>query len=137
MDTPKPESKQKFDLATGAVVPDKPSYGLIDREALKQKVDHKMAFQLWNTLPKESHEKDVNIPGSKWVPADTLTKEVAEKLAPKKDSVIVVYCGGGQCQASKQAAEKLQSYGYSEVYTYEGGLADWKDGGLPVASLKP
>jgi rhodanese-related sulfurtransferase len=31
------------------------------------------------------------------------------------------------------AAEKLTGWGYSSVFTYEGGLKDWREGGLPTA----
>ena len=111
-----------------------PSYGLLDRVTLKAKLDHKAPFQLWNTLNKADYKKDVNIPGSQWVPEESITKELAASKA-KKDEFIVVYCGGGQCVASKKAAEKLVSYGYTSVFTYEGGLKDWTDGGLPVGKL--
>jgi rhodanese-related sulfurtransferase len=110
----------------------KPSYGLIDRISLKQKLDHKHEFQLWNVLPKDRYDANVNIPGSQWVPVDSLTEAVAAKKA-KKDEYIVVYCGGGQCESSKMAAEKLTGWGYSSVFTYEGGLKDWREGGLPTA----
>lgn len=112
-----------------------PSYGLLDRVALKQKLDHKETFHLWNTLGKADFKQDVNIPGSDWVPAESLTKEIAASKA-KKDEVIIVYCGGGQCAASKAAAEKLVSWRYTNVFTYEGGLADWKAGGLPLGAPK-
>src|SRR6266568_5031753 len=98
-----------------------PSYGLLDRIALKQKLDHKQKFHLWNTLGKADFRPDVNIPGSQWMPAESLTKEQAAAKA-KTDDMIVVYCGGGQCLASKAAAEKLVSWGYKNVFTYEGGL---------------
>ena len=111
-----------------------PSYGLLDRITLKARIDHKEPFQLWNTLAKADYKPDVNIPGSKWVPFDTLNQELAAKLA-KKDETIIVYCGGGQCLASKTAAEKLTSWGYTGVFTYEGGLKDWSEGGLPVVKL--
>jgi rhodanese-related sulfurtransferase len=113
---------------------EKPSYGLIDRSVLKQKLDHKFKFQLWNVLPKAHYDPTVNIPGSSWIPVDTLTEALAKQKA-KKDEYIVVYCGGGQCVSSKTAAEKLVSWGYTSVFTYEGGLADWKEGGLPLVKI--
>ena len=33
---------------------------------------------------------------------------------------------------SKQAAEKLASLGYTNVFAYEGGLKDWSEAGLPL-----
>ena len=110
-------------------------YRLIERAELKDLLDKKAPFQLWNTLTDEYYKADKNIAGSKRVPADKLTAKQAEELAPKKDELIVTYCGGTKCPSSKQAAEKLASLGYTNVAAYEGGLQDWVEAGLPLVSL--
>ena len=110
-------------------------YGIIDRDALKSKIDKKEKFQLWNVLAKDYYRPDANIAGSQWIPADELTEKVAREKAPSKDEIIVTYCGGGNCVASKQAAEKLSSLGYTNVFAYEGGLKDWLEAGLPLVKL--
>lgn len=101
---------------------------------LKAKLDKKEKFQLWNVLTKEYYKAEANIPGSKWIPADTLTGEIASKNA-KKDEFIVTYCGGVKCPSSKQAAEKLVSLGYTNVHAFEGGLQEWSEAGYPLVSL--
>ena len=110
-------------------------YRLIERAELKTLLDTKAPFTLLNTLTAEYYKADKNIPGSKLAPADKLTGEMAASLAPKKDELVVTYCGGTKCPSSKQAAEKLSSLGYTNVAAYEGGLQDWVEGGLPLVSL--
>ena len=51
------------------------------------------------------------------------------------NTTIVTYCGGIKCPSSKQAADKLASLGYTNVWAYEGGLQDWTEGGLPLVKL--
>jgi rhodanese-related sulfurtransferase len=110
------------------------AYKTITLADLKAKLDKKEPFKLWNVLTKEYYKADKNIPGSKWFPADTLTREIAEKNA-KKDETVVTYCGGVKCPSSRQAAEKLVSVGYTKVYAFEGGLEEWIGAGYPVVSL--
>ncbi len=108
---------------------------VIDRATLKAKLDKKESFQLWNVLTKEYYKPEANIPGSQWLPVDTLTEQLISAKAPKKDTLIVTYCGGLKCPSSRQAADKLVSLGYTNVHAYEGGLQDWQEGGLPFVKL--
>lgn len=109
-------------------------FNVMDRETLKAKIDKKEAFQLWNVLTTQYYKPEANIPGSKWIPADTLTEKIANDTA-KKDEVIVTYCGGLKCPSSKQAAEKLVSLGYTNVFAFEGGLESWTEANLPLVKL--
>jgi len=109
-------------------------FNVIDRETLKAMIDKKEKFHLWNVLTKEYYKPEANIPGSKWIPVDTLTEKVANAMS-KKDDVIVTYCGGLKCPASKQAAEKLVSLGFTHVSAFEGGLESWTEAKLPLIKL--
>ncbi|MBI3550367.1 MAG: rhodanese-like domain-containing protein [Elusimicrobia bacterium] len=109
-------------------------YGLIGRNELKKRIDARETFHLWNVLTQEHFKPEANIPGSKWFPVDTITaKSAAEKAG--KDDPIVVYCGGPQCPASKQAAETLTQLGYTRVLAYEGGLQDWSEAEQPLSRI--
>ena len=110
-------------------------YQPIDRAGLKAKIDKKDSFQLWNVLTKEFYKPEANIAGSQWIPVDSITEKLAGEKAAAKSETIVVYCGGPQCASSKQAAEKLASFGYANVLAYEGGLKDWSEAGLPLVKL--
>ena len=41
------------------------------------------------------------------------------------DNVIVVYCSGGQCEASHHVVEDLVSFGYTKVFLFAGGWEEW------------
>jgi rhodanese-related sulfurtransferase len=109
-------------------------FKVIDRDALKAMIDKKEKFHLWNVLTKEYYKPEANIPGSKWIPVDTLTEKVANAMSKKNDA-IVTYCGGGDCPSSKQAAEKLVSLGFTDVSAFEGGLKSWTEAKLPLIKL--
>lgn len=110
-------------------------FGLIDRTALRAKLDNKEQFHLWNVLTKEFYKPEANISGSQWIPVDSITDKLAGEKVAVKGETIVVYCGGSDCPSSKQAAEKLRTLGYTNVFAYEGGLKDWSEGGFPLVKL--
>lgn len=44
------------------------------------------------------------------------------------DVPVVVYCGGGQCQASHAVAERLRSeLGSENIFILKGGWPEWRD----------
>lgn len=52
--------------------------------------------------------------------------EKLEKLRPKTDPTpMVFYCNGHTCAKSYQAAQLALSLGFTQVYTYDGGIFDW------------
>lgn len=70
-----------------------------------------------------------SLPGARNVPAD----KVGEKMRDiKKDKPVIVVCATGS-RAGKTAAQ-LRASGYGEVYVLAGGLAAWREAGLPIRS---
>jgi rhodanese-related sulfurtransferase len=57
-----------------------------------------------------------------------------EKLAnaAKKSQPLVIYCSGVKCNRSYHASEKAVEWGYTKVYYFRGGIAEWKKAGYPV-----
>jgi len=106
---------------------------IVSKSQLKQWMDEKENMTLIDVLPKENFQKQ-HIPGAINIPfkdnADFL-KEVAQHVA-LKDQRIVVYCAGTQCPLSKEAAQKLESAGYTNVQAFEEGVEGWF--GKPAAS---
>lgn len=45
---------------------------------------------------------------------------------------VVVYCGGGECELSKNLAWNLVDAGHRKVLVYLGGIAEWKQKGAPL-----
>lgn len=81
-----------------------------------------------NVLDKAEFD-DCHIKGSIHIPFERLEQE-AQRF--NKDATIVVYCSNYQCTASKYGAQLLTSMGFTHVYAYEAGMAEWYQQGLPI-----
>ena len=68
-----------------------------------------------------------SLPNARNLPADKV-KDRAREL--KKDKPLIVVCANGST-AGKVAAQ-LRSSGFSEVFVLGGGLAAWREAGLPL-----
>ncbi len=53
------------------------------------------------------------------------------------NTILVVYCGGGQCDASHNTARLLQEAGYKRTHVLTDGFPAWRDAGYPVGTGKP
>ncbi|MEA2036810.1 MAG: rhodanese-like domain-containing protein [Nanoarchaeota archaeon] len=97
----------------------------LKKEHLKEMIDKKEDMVLVNVLPKEYFGKQ-HIPGSINIPVEDkdFDKKVMEHM-PDKSKKVVVYCANSECQASPNAAKKLEQMGYTNVYDYEGGIKDY------------
>ena len=62
-----------------------------------------------------------HIPGAILIPNESIGCDTPEAL-PDYDQIILIYCRSGN--RSKQAAQKLASMGYKNVYEF-GGIIDW------------
>lgn len=47
---------------------------------------------------------------------------------------VVVYCGGGDCDESKNVRVELSKYGFESVFIFEDGYPAWEAAGLPTAT---
>ena len=101
----------------------------IDRDELKQKLDHPKKFVLVEALPANDFHK-LHLPGAINIPADQVRSHASELLP--KEAEIIVYCSGPACHASYDAARELTEMGYSNVRRYVGGKQDWVEAELPV-----
>ncbi|HEY6826187.1 MAG TPA: rhodanese-like domain-containing protein [Gemmatimonadaceae bacterium] len=90
--------------------------------------------QFWNVLTADYFGGEL-IPGSRWVPVDTVGREVNTSQLDK-DSRIVVYCSGLSCPMSRDAAGKLATLGFTNVLLFEGGLEAWTQSGRGVEILR-
>jgi rhodanese-related sulfurtransferase len=104
----------------------------IDRDELKQKLDHPKKSILVEALPPEQFRK-LHLPGAINIPVEQIRNRAPE-LMPNKDIELIVYCAGPACHASRQAADELTAMGYANVRHYVGGKEDWTQAGLPVVS---
>src|SRR5512147_820130 len=68
-----------------------------------------------------------SLPNAKNIPADKIGERLREL---KKDKPLIVVCATGS--TAGRAAAQLRAAGFSEVYVLAGGLAAWREAGLPV-----
>ena len=68
-------------------------------------------------------------PGSKWISRSWLEIETPEAI-PNQDASIAITCNNGR--NSTLAAATLLELGYTNVSVLEGGMAAWRQAGLPV-----
>lgn len=74
-----------------------------------------------------------HIPGSLHIPPDAFfggALPPAMDQAPKSFT-IVVYCGGGECDASKLVALRFKEQGYADVLVYKQGYTGWSAQKMP------
>ncbi len=71
------------------------------------------------------------IPGAKRLSIESPEADI-EKLLPEKNMLIVVYCAGVGCPASKMLASRLMKEGYKNVIDYHHGIREWKANNKPI-----
>ena len=50
-----------------------------------------------------------------------------------KDATVVIYCVGGECDASHNTARRLEQYGFTDLRIMGVGYTDWVEAGFPTA----
>ncbi len=86
-----------------------------------------------NVLPKKSF-RQAHIPKSYNVPVknDGFVKKV-DSISAGKNEPIVTYCANEECNASREAAEKLEQAGYTNVMDFTGGIKEWREHDLKLS----
>ena len=80
-------------------------------------------------LPEPNFGK-AHLPGAINVPFDEAFDERIQNAIPDKNVPVVVYCADSECQLSPQAAQHLDRLGYTKVFDYKTGKADWQQANL-------
>lgn len=63
------------------------------------------------------------------------TDITAENLASNivsKDTPVCFYCNGTTCDRSADAVAKAKAEGYTNLYWFRGGIAEWKEKNFPI-----
>ena len=68
----------------------------------------------------------INIPEFSFDPSDLKLNTI------DKETILVIYCDGDDCDISKRLANELQNIGYNNSYVFLGGLKDWTEAELPI-----
>ncbi|HHN78008.1 MAG TPA: rhodanese-like domain-containing protein [Phycisphaerales bacterium] len=81
-------------------------------------------------------EGALNMPHARLSGGDGLD-EMALYASPGDGTLLVVYCTGGECEASEDAAILLEAAGYDNIAIMADGYDAWHDAGLPVEEPAP
>jgi rhodanese-related sulfurtransferase len=149
--TPASTPTEPFRPAAGAAAPKpgEPGWMPTTKVALTGKPGHLTlaealdlhTFQVATFLDARNRDEYAagHIPGSHLAPLSAFREgrppAVLATLA--KDAPIVVYCGGGDCEASEDVQLILQSAGHVQVFILHDGFPGWRAAGYPVQTGGP
>ena len=72
-----------------------------------------------------------SLPNARNIPFEALSGRINEL---KKDKTVLLVCGNGQ--SAGKAAAQLRAAGFADVFTLNGGLAAWREAGLPLGAAR-
>jgi rhodanese-related sulfurtransferase len=81
------------------------------------------------------HEFDYqqgHIRGAVNVPLKSFSTPQAELSTAPKDSLLIVYCDGAECNSSIELSVKFIDSGFTNVKVFYGGWQEWKAANLPT-----
>ena len=81
------------------------------------------------------HAYDFNlghIPGARNLPLAEYDERTAEIASLPRDSVLITYCDGQECNSSVDLAQKLIAGGFPHVKIFFGGWNEWRSDSLSV-----
>lgn len=81
-----------------------------------------------NVLDKQEYD-DCHIKGSINIPFEDMSN-FAKSL--NKQTELIIYCSNYWCTASHEVAKDLLEIGFTKVWVYEAGMAEWFQQNLPV-----
>ena len=97
---------------------------------VKAKLDRGEQFLLIDVREESEWAKD-HLPNAVHLGKGILERDVEERI-PDTGAEIVLYCGGGF--RSALAADSLGRMGYTNVWSMDGGIRDWRDKGYPLTA---
>ena len=98
-----------------------------DVHKVKQWIDERLSFILID-VREESEWMQGHLPGAVYMGKGIIERDI-EIRCPDKNTVLVLYCGGGL--RSALAADNLQKMGYRDVLNMDGGISAWINAGYP------
>jgi rhodanese-related sulfurtransferase len=102
----------------------------ISREDLWQKMEDGDTFVLVDALAPISFAA-AHLPGAINITPQRVDS-LAERRIPDRQTAVVVYCAGPDCESSVEVAQRLVELGYADVLHFPGGKESWREAGLPL-----
>ncbi len=105
--------------------------GEIDLAGVKAHFDE---FGLFLDARTVKEYEEGHIPNAMWMPVDRVLEDASlvfeiEAEAGGMDQPIVIYCGGGSCDASHNLAIVLEEVGFTNLLVFVDGYPAWKNAG--------
>ena len=97
---------------------------------VKARLDRGEKFLLVDVREESEYAKD-HLPGAIHLGKGIIERDIEERV-PQLNAPLILYCGGGY--RSALAADVLQSMGYTNVYSMDGGWKAWKESGAETES---
>ena len=98
-------------------------------DQVKAKLDRGEKFTLVDVREESEWAKD-HLPKAIHLGKGVIERD-AEKELPDPNAEIVLYCGGGF--RSALAADNLQKMGYTNVFSMDGGIREWREKKYPLS----
>lgn len=97
-------------------------------DEVKAKLDRGEQFVLVDVREESEWAKD-HLPGALHLGKGVIERDVEQRV-PDTGTELVLYCGGGF--RSALAADNLQKMGYTNVWSMDGGIRDWRGKAYPL-----
>jgi rhodanese-related sulfurtransferase len=99
-------------------------------DQVKTMMDRGEKFHLVDVREESEWAKD-HLPQAIHLGKGIIERDIEQRL-PDRGAALVLYCGGGF--RSALAADNLQKMGYTNVYSMDGGIRDWRGKKFPLVS---
>jgi len=97
---------------------------------VKTSIDRGENLVLLDVREESEYARD-HLPGAIHLGKGVIERDIEQRV-PQLDTPLVLYCGGGY--RSALAADNLQKMGYTNVLSMDGGIREWREKHLPLAS---
>jgi rhodanese-related sulfurtransferase len=103
---------------------------VVNTEGLATLINSKVPLKILDARSGK-YDDGQRLPGAQQLSADA-DEAVITKAIPDKSALVVTYCAGVKCPASKALADRLKKLGYTNVIEYPQGIAGWLEAGKAV-----
>lgn len=104
--------------------------GIVNTEGLSALIKAKVPLKLLDARSGK-YDDGQRIPGAQQLSPDA-DEAIIAKALPDKNELVVTYCAGIKCPASKALSDRLKKLGYSNIIEYPQGIAGWLEAGNAV-----
>jgi rhodanese-related sulfurtransferase len=99
-------------------------------DEVKARMDRGDKFLLVDVREESEFAKD-HLPNAIHLGKGVIERDI-EVRVPEPNTEMVLYCGGGF--RSALAADNLQTMGYTNVISMDGGIREWREKGYPLTT---